>query len=300
LQRFFGGGHPFRGPAFMVLSTGSYVVNDTLMKLATEGLPPYEVLILRGLAAVAWGLPLVLLAGFGRQLPLMFEPRVVLRNLCETAGILCYILALARMPIADVSALTQLTPILVILGASLLLGERIGGLRAGLIGCGFIGAVMVAQPTGAGISVYALLAIANAVLGAARDLAGRRIGPGVPGLVVALSASLIVLVAAAGAHLLAEEWVAPGRREVLLLLAAGFFLMFGHFFIFMAYRVGPTGLVAPFYYTFTVWAVLSGLLVFGQLPTPVAIAGIVLVVASGIAAVLLDGIGRRERPEPVG
>ena len=40
--------------------TGSYVVNDTLMKIATEGLPPYQVLILRGLAAVAWGLPLVL------------------------------------------------------------------------------------------------------------------------------------------------------------------------------------------------------------------------------------------------
>ena len=88
LQRrsVFHGSHPFRGPLFMVLSTGSYMVNDTMMKLATEGLPPYEVLVLRGLAAVAWGLPLLLLAGYGRQLPLMFEGRVVLRNLCETAG----------------------------------------------------------------------------------------------------------------------------------------------------------------------------------------------------------------------
>ena len=54
--------------------------------------------------------------------------------------------------------------------------------------------------------------------------------------------------------------------------------MFGHFFIFMAYRVGPTRVVAPFYYTFSVWAVISGLLVFGQLPGPLAIGGIVLIV----------------------
>ena len=101
------------------LSTGSYVVNDTMMKLATDGLPPYEVLVLRGLAAVAWGLPLLLLLGYGRQLPLMFERRVLVRNLCETAAILCYVVALANMPIADATALGQITPLLVILGASL-------------------------------------------------------------------------------------------------------------------------------------------------------------------------------------
>ena len=42
-----------RGPLFMIVSTGSYVVNDTMMKLATVGLPPYEVLLLRGVAATA-------------------------------------------------------------------------------------------------------------------------------------------------------------------------------------------------------------------------------------------------------
>jgi drug/metabolite transporter (DMT)-like permease len=185
-----------------------------------------------------------------------------------------------------------------LLGASFFLGERVGGLRMALIGFGFIGALMVAQPTGAGISVYAALALANAVLGAARDLAGRRVGPEVPGLVVALSAAVIVLIGATVAHLLFETWTSPGGRHLLLLAGAGFFLMFGHFFIFMAYRVGPTRVVAPFYYTFTIWAVISGLVVFGAFPTPMAIGGIVLVVASGLAAILLDGW--RRRPEPVG
>ena len=54
-----------RGPLFMVIATGSYIVNDTMMKLATEGLPPYEVLFLRGVAASLWGIPLLLALGYG-------------------------------------------------------------------------------------------------------------------------------------------------------------------------------------------------------------------------------------------
>ncbi len=79
----------------------------------------------------------------------------------------------------------------------------------------------------------------------------------------------------------------------MLLAGAGLFLIFGHFFIFMAYRVGPAGIVAPFYYSFTVWAVISGLLIFRELPNLMAIAGIVLVIASGLVIVLLDERKRR-------
>lgn len=280
----------------MVIATCSYVINDTLMKLATEGLPPYQVLMLRGCAGLLWGLPLMLALGYGRQLPLLFERRVLARNLAETAAILCYVVALANMPIADASALGQITPLLVLLGASLLFREKIGGVRMALIGVGFIGAVMVAQPTMQGISIYAVLALANAVLCAVRDLAGRRIAPEVPGMIVAMSAIVVVLLGAGVMHLSTETWVAPQTHHLLLLAGAGLFLIFGHFFIFMAYRVGPTGVVAPFYYFFTFWAVLSGLVVFGQFPNLLAISGIVLVVAAGLTIVLLDERKRRLVP----
>ncbi len=288
--------HPFRGPLFMVIATCSYVINDTLMKLATEGLPPYEVLFLRGCAGLIWGLPLMLVLGYGRQLPLVFERRVLARNLAETAAILCYVVALANMPIADASALGQITPLLVLLGASILFREKIGGVRMALIGVGFIGAIMVAQPTMQGISIYAVLALANAVLCAVRDLAGRRIAAEVPGMIVAMSAIIVVLIGAGAMHLATEQWVAPQTHHLLLLAGAGLFLIFGHFFIFTAYRVGPTGVVAPFYYFFTFWAVLSGLVVFGQFPNLLAISGIVLVVAAGLTIVLLDERKRRLVP----
>ncbi|UVK45174.1 DMT family transporter [Mesorhizobium sp. AR07] len=282
-----------RGPLFMIVSTGSYLVNDTMMKLATAGLPSYEVLFLRGAAATLWGFPLLFALGYGKQIPLIFDKRVLRRNLLELAAILCYVVALANMQIADSTALGQITPLLMLVGSSILFGERIGGQRMALIGLGFIGALMVAQPTMQGISVYALLALGNAALAAARDLAGRRVSAEVPGMIVAISAVVVVLIGSGAAHLVSERWVVPEARHLLLMAGAGFFLIFGHFFIFMAYRVGPTSAVAPFYYCFTVWAVISGLLVFGQFPNALAVCGILLVVGSGLTIVSLDQRKRR-------
>jgi drug/metabolite transporter (DMT)-like permease len=282
-----------RGPLFMLVATGAYVINDTMMKMATVGLPPYEVLFLRGVAAFLWGIPMLLLLGYRSQMRMMFEPRVLTRNVLELVAILSYVVALANMPIADVVALGQITPLLILLGVSILFREKIGGLRMALISLGFAGALMVAQPTMQGISVYALLALANAVFSAARDIAGRRVAGHIPGMIVAISAVIVVLVGAGAAHLLTEEWVTPGQRHLTLLLGAGLFLIFGHFFIFMAYRIGPTGVVAPFYYSFTVWAVISGLIVFAELPNALALAGIALVVASGLTIVMLDERRRR-------
>lgn len=282
-----------RGPLFMIVSTGAYLVNDTMMKLATEGLPPYEVLLLRGTAATLWGVPLLFLLGYGRQIPLLFERKVLRRNLCELAAILCYVVALANMQIADSTALGQITPLLVLVGSSMLFGDKIGAARMALIGLGFVGAVLVAQPTMQGISVYALLALGNAALAAARDLAGRKVGADVPGMIVAISAVVVVLIGSGVAHLVSEQWVMPAGRHLLLIAGAGLFLIFGHFFIFMAYRVGPTSAVAPFYYSFTVWAVISGLLVFGQFPNALAVCGILLVIGSGLAIVSLDERKRR-------
>ncbi|WP_442581809.1 DMT family transporter [Mesorhizobium sp. ASY16-5R] len=289
--------HPFRGPLFMVLATCSYVVNDTMMKVATEALPPYQVLMMRGIAAFLWGMPLLLVLGYRGSLPLMFERRVLARNLCETVAILCFVVALANMPIADATALGQITPLVVLLGASLVFGEKISGLAMVLICLGFAGALMIAQPSGQGISIYAVLAIANAILCAVRDLAGRRIAGHIPGMIVAMSAVVVVLIAAVIAHVALEEWRTPDPLHILLLAGSGFFLIFGHFFIFMAYRIGPTSAVAPLYYCFTVWAVISGLVVFGHLPNALALCGIVLVVGSGLAIVLHDR--RRRRLAPV-
>ncbi len=74
---------------------------------------------------------------------------------------------------------------------------------------------------------------------------------------------------------------------------AGFFLMCGHSFVFLAYRMAPARVVAPFSYTFMLWAGLSGVLVFSEVPNALAIGGMVLILLAGLAVILLEGRTRR-------
>ncbi len=189
-------GGNLRGIIFMVLATGFFTCNDAFMKLATVGLPPFEVLFLRGVAGSLWALPVVLLTGNGPALPHVVNRWVVLRNLFELAGVLCYVVALAHMGIADVVALGQLAPMILLIGVAVVYRDRIGWARALLIALGFIGAIGVAQPGSNGISVFALLGLATAVGTAARDIVGRQVSPQIPVLVVAYGTLLLVMVGA--------------------------------------------------------------------------------------------------------
>jgi drug/metabolite transporter (DMT)-like permease len=277
-----------KGIAFMVLSTGFFSANDAFMKLATVGLPPFEVLFLRGVMASLWALPVVLLTGNARGLPLVLNRWVLLRNSFELMAVLCFVVALANMPIADLTALGQISPMLLLIGVAVLYRDPIGWARAALIAIGFVGAICVAQPGASGISLFAVLGLGCAVGTAFRDIAGRKVSPAIPTLVVAYGTLLLVMAGAAIASLLFEHWVMPDGRHLLLLACSGLLLSLGHFFIFLSYRTGATAAVAPFYYMFAIWAVCSGALVFGTFPNTLALVGIMLIVVSGIAVVLVD------------
>ena len=85
-----------------------------------------------------------------------------------------------------------------------------------------------------------------------------------------------------------ESWQAPRDWHLAFLGFAGLFVTLGHVGLLLAYRLGRTAAVAPFFYSFALWAVLSGLLVFGVLPNALALVGIALIAGSGVAIVLLD------------
>jgi drug/metabolite transporter (DMT)-like permease len=211
--------------------------------------------------------------------------------------VLCYIVALARLPIADVIAILQTAPLILILAVAFLLGERVGAARVALALIGFAGAFLVAQPGAAGISSAALLAFASAVLIAARDLVGRDVPARIPVMVVTFATNVMVMVVAAAMSLALESWQAPTGRHIAYLGFAGLFVTFGHVGLLLAYRLGRTAAVAPFFYSFALWAVLSGLFVFGALPNALALVGIALIAGSGVAIVLLDQ--RRGRSEEI-
>jgi drug/metabolite transporter (DMT)-like permease len=276
------------GIAAMLAATAFFVVCDSFMKLVVEDLPPFEVLFLRGIAAsLACAVPLILLRDW-RAICGALERRALLRAAGETLSVLCYILALARLPIADVIAILQTAPLILILAAAVLLRERIGSTRLILVLVGFTGALLVAQPGTSGISPAALLAFASALLIAGRDLVGRGVPARIPVMVVTFATNLMVMAAAGVMSLGFETWVVPTGRHLAFLGLAGMFVTLGHVGILLAYRLGRTAAVAPFFYSFALWGVLSGLLVWHQLPNPLALAGIALITGSGIAIVALD------------
>lgn len=277
-----------RGIIMMILATASFTLNDTLMKLAMDQLPPFEALALRGVFSTAIGFAAVFALGLGSAAGRMMERPVLVRNVLELVCALSFVAGLALVPLADLTALGQTSPLLLLLGAALIFREKLSALQIVLIILAFIGALMVAQPGGSDFSPYVLFGLGSAVAVALRDLVGRRIAATVPGLVIAVGAGIVTTIGAAIAGLLLEQWVMPSALTLLYTLGAGLFLVAGHCLLLAAYRVATMGAVAPFLYTATVWALLSGILVFASVPNGLALVGIAVIVASGIAVVALE------------
>ena len=276
------------GVVAMLAATACFVVCDSFMKLVTSDLPPFEVLFLRGVAASFASALMLAVSGDWRGISGVFDPRALMRAAGETLSVLCYIVALARLPIADVIAILQTAPLFLILGVALLMRERVGAFRLALVLVGFAGALLVAQPGPAGVSPAAALAFASALLIAARDLVGRGVPARIPVMVVTFATNVMVMAAAAAMSLAFERWEAPRSWHLAFLGFAGLFVTLGHFGLLLAYRLGRTPAVAPFFYSFALWGVLAGLVVWRLLPDVVALAGIAMIVASGVAIVLID------------
>jgi drug/metabolite transporter (DMT)-like permease len=283
----------------MVMSCCVFVVGDTSMKFVMgDGVPPMQVLAIRGVIGCLICLAMIVALGSFGAISHAVNRWVMLRALGETLAVVCFVQALKRMPQADLTAIFQISPLLVVLGAALLFGERIGPARAVLLALGFAGAVMVARPGAAAAHAAAPLGFLGAILVAGRDLAARRTPPEVPTLVATLTTLVMVTVLAVVSSALFEEPVLPSGLSLGLLVMAGVLVLLGNAFAIYALRFAELGVLAPFYYTFTLVAVLAGYLVFGEVPNALALAGIVLIVASGVAVVLL-GDGRRQSAGPV-
>lgn len=282
-----------RGITFMVLASGCFTINNALLKLAVVNLPPLESLFLRALAGIILGVPVLLLTTPRGSLRHVLDPRVLARNVVECAAAIAFVFAVANAPLADITALLQLTPMLVLLGAVVLFGDRVGGLTASLIVLALIGALLVAQPGASGLQPYVLFGLASAALSAARDLIGRRVAAGVPALAVAVGLSVVCVVVIGCLMLVFERWVTPSLPQLLLISGASAFMTLAQLLLFLSFRVAETRAVVPFFYTGTLWALLIGAVVFGTLPNTVAAVGICLIALSGVLVLLLD---QRRKP----
>ena len=274
-----------RGILAMVASMAVFTANDTFTKLARVDLPVGEVLFIRGIFAGLVSLALVVAFGETRKLHLALRAPVLARAGMEVAVAFTFILAIGHMPLADLTAILQTTPLLIALYCALTGIAPMGPRRWA--------AVLVGKPGAAGIGLETALALASAVLVASRDMVTRRLDPAIPSVVVLCATSVIV--AAAGAALsMVETWKPVSGGTVAMLGVAGVCVAVGHLCAIIAFRGVDVAVVSPFRYSVMLWATLAGFIVFGDVPDAAALAGAALIAGSGLYTVHRERIRAAE------
>lgn len=272
----------------MVLSAGCFVLNDSMMKMVIAGMPTFEVLFVRSIFASLWLVGLLIVTGALRALPSALDKFVLLRGITEIGSVLTFVVALTHAAQADIMAIYQTTPLLIIIAMSLFYGEALGKLRLVLVLIGFAGALLVAQPGSSHTSPYVLLAFLTALFSAIRDLFGRRIPASIPVLISTFATTILVMLSAFMANQLFETWITPSSNQLLILCAAAFLVNLGHVFTFQAFKKADAQAVAPFYYAFMVWGIILGYIFFRDIPNTLAVIGMLLILLSGLAIVFLE------------
>ena len=275
-----------KGALLMMCSMAAFTFNDTCIKAMGQGMPLFQLLVLRGIVTSV--LIFVLARAYGAirlNLPARDWGLIGLRTASEIGAAFFFITALRNMPIANVTAVLQVLPLTVTLGGYLLFREPVGWRRLSAILIGFCGMLLIVRPGPDGFDVFSLYALAAVLCVTARDLSTRRMSAVVPSLTVTLSASVGVLLFSAVASLW-ETWVPVTSRDAALIGGASIFIIGGYFFSVMVMRVGQVSFVAPFRYTGLLWALLMGVVVFGDWPDPVTLLGAAIVVVTGVFTLL--------------
>jgi drug/metabolite transporter (DMT)-like permease len=282
-----------RGSLAMIVSMALFVVNDALVKLATASFTASQVLAVRGIFASLVTFGLVVVLGQTASVSAIFRPRVLLRAVLEGLVAFTFITALAKLPIANITAILQASSLIIVAFAAILGLDRIGWRRSLAILVGFAGVLLIVRPSAAGFNSFSVLALVSAILVAVRDIVTRGISADVPSGVVAFGTTLAVMVAGF-VFGLAESWPPLQLRETLYLVCASFAVGLGNFFIIIAYRDGDISLVSGLRYSVLVFALLAGFIVWGELPDMLAVVGSVLIVASGLYAMHRQGVRARQ------
>ena len=297
LKEFLGGRSLVHAPGAGIACSlgGSFliVVNDAAVKAVSVTLPVGEIIALRGLVVSALVILYLWLTGQFDVLRVQHPLGQAGRALMMVCSSFLFIAALRAMPLADATAQMFVAPLILTAMAPIFLGERVGWHRATAVVVGFIGMIVILRPGADGIYWIALLPVAAAACSATRDLITRRISAGDSPLATLFYTTFAV--AAAGLVTLPFDWQTPTAREVVILGGAAGLQLCAHFLMIVMYRFVQVSAVAPFKYSALVWAVILGMVLFGDVPDGWTIGGALLIIAGGLYVIHRE---RRRVPLP--
>src|SRR6056297_718195 len=252
---------PVKGIFWMLVTGFLFVGVTALVKVNGTRIPAAESAFLRYAMGLIFLLPMI---GAMRRARLSRRQHKLfwVRGIAHSLGVALWFFAMARIPIADVTAMNYLSPIYVTLGAALFLGETLALRRVMAVGVALVGALIILRPGLREVDPGHLAMLFTAVFfGASYLIAKRMTASSSPGIVVAM---LSITVTIGLAPLAAMSWVTPTWGELAILMGVACFATAGHYTMTLAFRAAPLAVTQPVTFLQLVWAVLLGALVFDE------------------------------------
>ncbi|MCL4768670.1 MAG: DMT family transporter [Hyphomicrobiaceae bacterium] len=277
----------------MLVAMASFACGDSLMKLSAVAMPTGELVWLRALAMASASFLYALVTGAFRNAWRLVAPPMLLRAVGDVGGAICFQSALARMAFADLIAIIQVNPLLVTAASAVFLAERVGWRRWTAAAVGLVGVLLIIRPGTSAFTWWSMIAIISVLFATLRDVSTKSIDRAVPAVLIIWLSSTLVGIGGLSLAIF-EDWVWPEPGVVLQVMGAGAFSLIGHICIITAVRTGELSAVAPFRYSIVVWALILGLLIWGDLPDLLTLLGMVIVTAAGLYSFHRELVARRK------
>ena len=276
----------FRGALIMMICMSAFVLNDAFVRLAGDSLPLAQILFIRGLITTVLLLTFAIYGGvFSLKVSKKDKWRIFFRSIAEALTAYFFLTAVMKMPFANVTAILQILPMTVTLAAAFVFKEKVGIIRISLILFGFLGVVLIINPSADGFNLYAVYALIAVVLITIRDLITRKLSYEVPTLLPTVSASIGVLLFSV--ILLINTPLQPlSAQNSLFIFSAAFFIVFGYYTAVLVMRSGEISFISPFRYTAILFALILGFIFFDEKPDITALVGIVIVILAGVVLMM--------------
>ncbi|MDB5546649.1 MAG: hypothetical protein JWP21_96 [Tardiphaga sp.] len=279
----------------MAAAMAGFTMNDAITKIVTTEINFGQVMLVRGLFAIVLIAALVWHRQAFRPLRVLFIAPVAVRVAGEVGGTIAFLAAITHLPLANTSAIFQVQPLAVTMGAALVFAEPVGWRRWLAIAAGFIGVLIIVRPGVAGFNQFSLFALVSVAFSAVRDLATKRIPAEIPSLFITLLTTITVTTAGACVLVPLGGWRPLSGPSVGLLSLAAVLVLIGYQCVIVAMRAGDISAVAPFRYTALLWAMLLGFLVFGDVPDMPMTIGASIIVLSGLYALYRERVRDKKR-----
>ncbi len=268
-------------------------LGDAIAKLLGATIPLGELLLVRFAAQALFLIPVLIWSKQGFQMPMRVAWMMAIRTVLHILGIGGMFISLRYLPLADALAIAFVMPFIMLMLGHYVLGEQVGPRRIIACAVGFIGTLLVVQPSFAAVGAPALIPLFVAVVFALFMLTTRQISKDLEPVKLQATSGILATVILLAIHLIISSFdlfalsiVIPNRVEASLLLTIGIIGTFAHLLMAWSLRFAPSTTLAPMQYLEIPVATLFGWMIFTDLPNGLAAIGILITMGAGLYIVL--------------